>query len=86
MYIGHATLKHVFSADCIAIVLGTNSPNTTCNNVINPNATTNEIVCVSVEFRSKSSNIGVKRVWNVDSPNHPNPKDTMVIPSCVADK
>ena len=86
MYIGQATRKHVFSADWIAIVLGTNSPKTTCKRVINPNATTNEIVCVTVSFKFNNSKIGLNREWNVDSPIQPNPRETIVMPSCVADK
>ena len=85
-YIGQATLKQVFSADWIAIVLGTNSPNTTWSNVINPNETTNEIVWVNVSFNLNTSNIGLNNAWNVDSPSQPSPKDTIVIPNCVADK
>ena len=35
---------------------------------------------------SYSIKIGLNKEWNVDSPIQPNPRETIVIPSCVADK
>ena len=38
------------------------------------------------DVRFNKENIGLNKEWNVDSPIHPNPKETIVIPNCVADK